>query len=79
MLERRAPIGRWVKKSDIEYPLEHGEVINYFLDGLSIHPVTTKIQILSCQKIRKLLRDFTMRLMVTLKQSQSLTAVIREN
>ena len=39
-------IGRWVKKkADIEYPFEHGEVINYTLDGVSIHPVTTKIQL----------------------------------
>ena len=45
-LQRRAPIGRWVKikKADTEYPFEHGEVINYTLDGVSIHPVTTKIQ-----------------------------------
>ena len=36
----------WVKnkKADVEYPFEHGEVINYTLDGVSIHPVTTKIQ-----------------------------------
>ena len=27
-----------------EYPFEHGEVINYTLDGVSIHPVTTKIR-----------------------------------
>ena len=33
------------KKSDIECPFEHGEVINYTLDGVSIHPVTTKIQV----------------------------------
>ena len=41
-----ALIGRWVKmlKANIEYPFEHGEVINYTLDGVSIHPVTTKIQ-----------------------------------
>ena len=32
------------KKSIIEYPFEHGEVINYILDGVSIHTVTTKIQ-----------------------------------
>jgi hypothetical protein len=31
-------------KADSEYPFEHGEVINYTLDGASIHPVTTKIQ-----------------------------------
>ena len=44
--QRSAHIGRWVKKkiSDIEYPFDHGEVINYTLDGVSIHPVTTKIQ-----------------------------------
>ena len=32
------------KKADIEYPFEHGDVINYTLDGVSIHLVTTKIQ-----------------------------------
>jgi hypothetical protein len=32
------------KIADIEYPFEHGEVINYTLYGVSIHPVTTKIQ-----------------------------------
>ena len=31
-------------KTDIEYPFEQSEVINYTLDGVSIHPVTTKIQ-----------------------------------
>ena len=41
-MQRRAPIGK--KKADIEYTVEHGEVINYTLDGVSIHPVTTKIQ-----------------------------------
>ena len=37
---------QWVKKdkkADIEYPFEHREVINYTLDGVSIHPVTTKM------------------------------------
>jgi hypothetical protein len=33
-----------LKKADIEYPFEHGEVINYTLDCVSVHPVTTKIQ-----------------------------------
>jgi hypothetical protein len=33
------------EKADIEYPFEHGEVINYTLYGVSIHPVTTKIQV----------------------------------
>jgi hypothetical protein len=32
------------KKANIEYPFEHCEVINYTLDGVSIHPVTKKIQ-----------------------------------
>ena len=32
------------KKAHIEYPFEHGEVINDTLDGVSIHPVTTRIQ-----------------------------------
>ena len=43
--QRRAP-GRWVKKNaDIKYPFEHGEVINHTLDGVSIHPVSTNIQV----------------------------------
>ena len=33
------------QKADREYSFEHGEVINYTLDGVSIHPVTTKIQV----------------------------------
>ena len=37
--QRRAPIGRWVKKIINEYHFEHGEAINY------IHAVTTKIQV----------------------------------
>ena len=32
------------KKADIEYPFEHGEVINYTFDGASIHRATTKLQ-----------------------------------
>ena len=32
------------EKTDIEYPFEHGEVINYTLDGVLIHSITTKIQ-----------------------------------
>ena len=43
--QRRAPINRWVKKkAEIENPSEHAEFINYTLDGLSIHQVTTKKQ-----------------------------------
>ena len=108
-LQRRTPIGRWVKKkkkkkkikykfknskfinknfkfkkkntkkADIEYPFEHGEVLNDTLDGVSIHPVTTKLQgflPLICRRGRKLLRDFTMRPTGTLKQLQRLMAVI---
>ena len=37
-------MGENVKKTDIEYPFVHTEVINYTLDGVSVHPVTTKIQ-----------------------------------
>ena len=33
------------EKKYIEYPFEHGEVINYTLDAVSIHPFTTKIQV----------------------------------
>jgi hypothetical protein len=33
------------KKADIEYLFENGEVINYTLGGVSIHTVTTKIQV----------------------------------
>ena len=33
-----------IKKANNEYPFEHGEVINCTLDGVSIHPVTIKIQ-----------------------------------
>ena len=42
----KEPISSLVKKktAGIEYPFEHCEVINYTLDGVSIHPVTTKIQ-----------------------------------
>ena len=45
--QRRAPVGGSVKikKADIEYPFEHGEVFNCTLDGVSIQPVTTKIQV----------------------------------
>ena len=37
--------GHLLVEVGIEYPLEHGEVINYTLNGLSIHSVTTKIQV----------------------------------
>ena len=34
----------YFKKANIEYPFEHGDVINHTLDGVSINPVTKKIQ-----------------------------------
>ena len=45
-MRRRAPIGRPVKiqKADIEYPFEHGEVINYTLEGVSVHPGKDTVQ-----------------------------------
>ena len=32
-------------KADIKYAFENGEVINYTLNYISIHPVTTKIHV----------------------------------
>ena len=34
----------WFKKAYLEYPFEHGYIMNYTLDSVSIHPFTTKIQ-----------------------------------
>ena len=47
-LQRRAPIGRWVKqkKADIENPFEDDEVINYTLHGVSKY--TQALQRHSC-------------------------------
>ena len=42
--EGRLLIDRCFFLTDIEYSYEHGEVINYTLDIVSIHAVTTKIQ-----------------------------------
>ena len=46
-LQRREPFGGSVKikNGDAEQPFEHGEVIHYNLEGVLIHPVTTKIQV----------------------------------
>jgi hypothetical protein len=73
--QRRAPIGRWERTNieDTEYPFEHGEVINYTLDGV---PVTAKIQV-SFQTHLPERKEWWP--MVTLKQLQSLMAVIGEN
>ena len=40
--QRRAPIDRWVQNND-KYPFEHGEVVNYTLYGVEIHPVTVAV------------------------------------
>jgi predicted SpoU family rRNA methylase len=32
------------KEADIEYPFKHGEVVNYTLYGVSIHPVTNLVE-----------------------------------
>ena len=37
--------GHQQKKANIEHLFEHSEVINHTLDGVSIHPVTTKIHV----------------------------------
>ena len=52
-------------KVDAVYPFEHGEVINLPLDGVS-----------KIQRGKKLLRDFTIRPMVILKQLRNLMVVI---
>jgi hypothetical protein len=73
--QRRAHIGRWVqiKKADIEYPFEHGEVINYPLDGVPIHPVTIKIQVSFTNPVAGEEGNRSgISPMVTLKQLQSL-------
>jgi hypothetical protein len=69
------------KKAEVESLFEHGEVINYTLDGVSIHPVTkdTGVRPNSIAGEEGNRSDFTMRPMVTLKQLQSLMAVIGEN
>ena len=64
-------------KKKMEYPFEHSEVINYTLDGISINPVTTKIQAFFQTQLIE--RKQTMMPMVILKQLQSLMAVTREN
>jgi hypothetical protein len=72
---------RRVKKADTEYPFEHCEVTKYTSDGVSICPVITMIRASFLTQLpeRKETGDFTMRPMVTLKQIQSIIAVIGEN
>ena len=62
------------KQADIEYPFEHGEVLNYTLDGVSIHPVTTKIQasfLTQLPERKETAQAFHHDEMVTLKERQS--------
>ena len=59
------------KNTDIEHPFEHGEVINYTLDSVSIHTVNKKIQVFFLTQLperKETAQGFTMRPMVTLKQ-----------
>jgi hypothetical protein len=67
-----------IEKADIEYPFEHGAVINYTLNGVSIQKWQRyrRPSQLSCQRVRIPLRYFTMRPIVTLKQLQSLMSEI---
>ena len=71
-----------MKKADVEYPFEHGEVLHYTLDGVSIHPVTTEIQV-SCltqfPERKKTDLGFHHETNSDLKQLQSLMAMIGEN
>jgi hypothetical protein len=64
-------------KAAIQYPFEHGEVISYtvYLYTQSLQRYR-RLSKLSCRIVRKPLREFTMRPMMTLKQS--LTAVMME-
>jgi hypothetical protein len=63
------------KNADIEFPFEHGEFINNTLDGVSIHPVSTKTQASFLTQLPERKEtahgDFTMRPTVILKQLQS--------
>jgi hypothetical protein len=76
------PIGSWgekqTKKTDIEYPFEHGAVINYTLDCVSIHPVTTEILASFPTQLPER-KETSQGLMGTLKQLQSIMAVMGEN
>ena len=72
-------MGRKTNKIDTEYPFEHGEVIHYTLDGVSLHigwcintpshyKDTGGLPNLVTREEGNLLRDLNMRPMVTLKQ-----------
>ena len=72
------------KEANIEYPFEN-VMVKLLITLWTVYQYTQSLQRyrrpsqLSCQRGRKLLRVFTMRTMVTLKQLQSLLAVMGEN
>ena len=75
-------MGKKYLNADNEYPFEHGEIIHYTLDGVSIHPVATKIQMSFLAHLperKETAQGFHMRPIVTLKQLQSLMAVMGQN
>ena len=67
------------KKQTLNIPFEHAEVINYTLDGVSIYPLSTKMQasfLTQLQERKETAQGFHHH---HLKQLKSLMAVIREN
>uniref|UniRef100_A0A8K9WZJ4 Aquaporin-7 n=1 Tax=Oncorhynchus mykiss TaxID=8022 RepID=A0A8K9WZJ4_ONCMY len=73
---------RCIKKAHIEYPFEHGGVINYTIQSVSIHPVTKKIQVSFLTQLpeRKVTaQGFHHEANGDFKLLQSLMAVIRED
>ena len=66
------------KKTDIEFCFEHGEVVHYTLDGVSIHPVTTKIQESFLTQLPER-KETAQGFHHEAKQLQSLMALIGEN
>ena len=70
------------QKADIEYPYQHGDVINHTLDGVSIHQVTTKLQVSFLTKLperKETAQGFYHEANGDFKQLQSLMAVVGEN
>ena len=68
------------KKAEIEYPFEHD--INYTLGGVSIHPVTAKIQasiLTQLPERKETAQGFHFEANGDLKQLQSSMAVMGEN
>jgi hypothetical protein len=70
------------KKAEIEYTFKHADVISYTLTGVSIHPVTTKIQVSFLTQLpesKETTQGFHHEANVDFKQIQSLMSVIGEN